>query len=213
MTNNPIKLVIAAGVVAVMAGSMLANTVETKMPARSAAAGNSGGKPFQAEPIESGRTWYSRFFEGMSFSSKPARQPPAPPPAPVQAKAATGFGKVSLSADAGGQYHASVEIEGQVLPMLVDTGATLVALKYEDAAALGVVPAPGEFNSPVSTANGTIKAARITLREVRVDNIRVQNVAAMVLPERALARSLLGMSFLKKLSSFKVAGGRLVLEP
>ena len=50
---------------------------------------------------------------------------------PLQARP-VGFGRVELKPDSGGQYHAEVEIEGRRIPMLVDTGATLVTLTFDD---------------------------------------------------------------------------------
>ncbi|MDP4595015.1 MAG: TIGR02281 family clan AA aspartic protease [Beijerinckiaceae bacterium] len=126
---------------------------------------------------------------------------------------ASGFGDVTIAADKGGQYSSQVEIDGQSIPMLVDTGATVVSLRAEDAQKLGIVPMPGDYTVKLSTANGEITAARTTLRSVRIDNITVNDVDAVILPEGALHKSLLGMSFLNKLQKFEVASGNLVLRP
>jgi len=62
------------------------------------------------------------------------------------------------------------------------------------------------------TANGQINAARVTLRRVDIDGVRVRDVAGMVLPEGSLDGTLLGMSFLSHLRSFRVEDGVLRLE-
>jgi aspartyl protease family protein len=123
------------------------------------------------------------------------------------------YGRIELAPDRFGQFHAEVEIDGRRLAMLVDTGASLVALTYADAASVGQRPMPSDFKVKVVTANGTADAAEVRLREVRLDTILVDDVPAIVMPQGVAATSLLGMSFLKKLGGFEIADGRLVLKP
>jgi aspartyl protease family protein len=118
-----------------------------------------------------------------------------------------------LSADARGHYHAQVEILGRRVPMLVDTGASIVALTQEDAAAFGVHVSPGDYTVALATASGMAKGAPATLREMRVEGILARDVEAVVLPRGVAGRSLLGMSFLRTLRGFEIADGRLVLRP
>ncbi len=152
----------------------------------------------------------------MEFNSGPAK--PAvvakaePAPAPESAKA-SGFGTVKLKRDQSGHYSARIEIDGLVVPMLVDTGATVIALRYEDASRLGINPPPSDYTVPIATANGEVKVAKTNLREVRLDNITVTNVQAVIVPQGALSQSLLGMSFMNKLGGFEFSGGELVLKP
>jgi aspartyl protease family protein len=87
-----------------------------------------------------------------------------------------------------------------------------VALSYEDAENAGLRPRNLDFNVPVSTANGAVKAARVTLDRVEIDRVRVEDVDALVLPKGALHGTLLGMSFLSRLSSFKSENGVLTLK-
>ena len=81
-----------------------------------------------------------------------------------------------------------------------------------DAIALGIRPSPGDYKMTLSTANGTVKGARVTLREVRLGSILVRNVEAVVLPEGALSMSLLGTSVLAKLRGYEVQTGRMILR-
>ena len=62
------------------------------------------------------------------------------------------------------------------------------------------------------TANGKIKAARATIDRIEIGGITVYDVPAMVLPDEALAKNLLGVSFLSRLKRYEYANGRLVLE-
>ncbi|MGB8313129.1 MAG: TIGR02281 family clan AA aspartic protease [Aestuariivirga sp.] len=125
----------------------------------------------------------------------------------LQLKAAT-----ALKAGQNGHFFVTAEINGRDVKVLVDTGASAVALSYEDAQDIGLHPGNLDFNIPVSTANGVTKAASVTLNKIEVDGVRVSDVQGMVLPEGVMRGSLLGMSFLSKLQSFKVEDGVLYLK-
>lgn len=117
-----------------------------------------------------------------------------------------------ISAGAGGHFFATASINGHDIGVLVDTGATAVALSYEDASDAGLRPGSLTFDIQVSTANGTAQAARVRIERIAIDGIEVDDVDALVLPEGALQCTLLGMSFLGRLSSFKVEDGVLHLK-
>lgn len=117
-----------------------------------------------------------------------------------------------LKADASGHYFAKADINGASIAVMVDTGASGVALSYEDAEKAGLRPRSLDYDIPVNTANGIVKAARVKLRRVEVDNVRVRDVDGMVLPQGATRISLLGMSFLSRLSSFRIEDGVLYLK-
>jgi aspartyl protease family protein len=87
-----------------------------------------------------------------------------------------------------------------------------VTLRESDAARLGIRPSRGDYTARVSTANGSIKAARTRLARVEVGDIAVSDVAALVLPDEALGQNLLGVSFLSRLKRYEYANGRMVLE-
>jgi aspartyl protease family protein len=133
-------------------------------------------------------------------------------PAEPQASRADHGGVVRLSADGRGHYVTRVEVNNRTLEVLVDTGASLVALRYEDARSLGVVFPGDRFDVRVRTANGEGRAKRVQLRSVSIGPITIRDVEALVAEEGALGVNLLGMSFLKKLSRFEVQRGELVLE-
>lgn len=122
------------------------------------------------------------------------------------------YSATELKADSGGHYFAEADINGTTVPVLIDTGASGVALSYEDAEKIGLRPHGLDYDTPINTANGVVKAARVKLRRVEVDNVRVRDVEGVVLPEGALKGSLLGMSFLSRLSSFRIENGVLYLK-
>ena len=125
----------------------------------------------------------------------------------LQVNAAT-----ELKAGQNGHFFVKAEINGNTVNVMVDTGASAVALSYEDASDIGLHPRNLDFNVPVSTANGIAKAASVTLDKVEIDSVKVSNVQGLVMPEGVMRGSLLGMSFLSKLQSFKVEDGVLYLK-
>jgi aspartyl protease family protein len=121
-------------------------------------------------------------------------------------------GVTEIKADERGHFITKAEIDGSDITVMVDTGASVVALSFEDADEIGLRPGSLTYDTPVMTANGQINAARVTLRRVDIDGVRVRDVAGMVLPEGSLDGTLLGMSFLSHLRSFRVEDGVLRLE-
>lgn len=117
-----------------------------------------------------------------------------------------------ISANASGHFVTTAVINGHDVGVLVDTGATVVALSYEDAADAGLRPDNLTFDVPVATANGVAQAARVKIGRIAIDGLEVDDVDGLVLPEGALQGTLLGMSFLGRLSSFKVEDGVLHLK-
>ena len=117
-----------------------------------------------------------------------------------------------VDADLSGHYTLHPTVEGRRTTMLVDTGATLVTLTSDDAFAAGFSPLASDFKRQVSTANGVVAVATVRIREMTIGDIVVRNVDAVVMPRGVLDRSLLGMSFLRGLSGFEMARGRLTLR-
>jgi aspartyl protease family protein len=138
----------------------------------------------------------------------PAQKPAAPAPRDADA---FGFRRVDLPIGPGGHFRANVEIDGRTIPMLVDTGASYVALSAEDADRLGVTPRPSDFTMTMYTANGRAKAAPVRLHAVHVDTLSVYDVDAVVAQPGAMNGSLLGMSFLRRLTRFEAQPDRLRL--
>jgi aspartyl protease family protein len=108
-------------------------------------------------------------------------------------------GEVTLRAGDGGHFETSADVNGRSVDVLVDTGATLVALTYEDAERAGIYPRPSDFTHSVATANGVAKVAPIDIASVTIGNITVRNVRGAVCERGKLQRTLLGMTFLGKL--------------
>jgi aspartyl protease family protein len=117
----------------------------------------------------------------------------------------------SIPRGANGHFEADAYVDGRRMGFMIDTGASVIALRQQDAARLGIRPAQRDFTARVTTANGVIFAAPAELASVELGGIFVHNVAAVVLPDEALAQNLLGMSFLSRIH-WQYQGGRLILE-
>jgi aspartyl protease family protein len=101
-----------------------------------------------------------------------------------------------LQADERGHFFAQGMINGSPLRMLVDTGASLIALPAADARRMGIDYRKGQ-QGMVSTANGVAPAFRVRLDTVRIGDLELNQVDALV-QEQGLPIALLGMSFLNR---------------
>jgi len=130
----------------------------------------------------------------------------------VAATVPVGGRSINIPRDGRGHFQTEGRIDGQRIGFMVDTGASVVALNETSAARFGLRPSRSEYNATVTTANGTIKAARTRIAMLDVGGLIVRDVDAMVLPDAALSENLLGLSFLSRLKRFEYANGQMVLE-
>jgi aspartyl protease family protein len=133
-------------------------------------------------------------------------------PATAAAPAAANGPATGLVKASDGHFWAEAEVDGHRVRFLVDTGATAVALTMDDARRIGLDLARMDFNRTVHTAAGAVKAAEVDLDHVSVAGVRVDKVRAIVF-ESGLETSLLGMTYLGRLSGFEASPGQLILRP
>lgn len=132
-------------------------------------------------------------------------------PAPVPAARAEFYGSAALKREDDGHYWARANMDGQFIRVMVDTGASIVALTRDDARTLGFELADLDYSYRIRTAGGEVMGAYITIESVKIGGVEVENVEAMVLQE-GLTQSLLGMSFLGELYSYEFKGETLILR-
>jgi aspartyl protease family protein len=111
----------------------------------------------------------------------------------------------------GGHFEINATVNDHTTPMIFDTGASAVVLTIADAKAAGIDTKGLAFTIPVSTANGTGRAARVRLDRMEVGGIVRERVVAFVTEDGALDMSLLGMTFLETLSRYSVTQNSLEL--
>ena len=122
----------------------------------------------------------------------------------------SGYGRVVLQAGRGGHFEVNAYINDSSVKLIADTGATYVALSYDDADSLGLTYNL-KYTGRARTANGVTKVAPVILQSIQIGDIEVKNVKAFVHEEGALHISLLGMSFIGRLERFEMSGRQLVL--
>jgi aspartyl protease family protein len=104
--------------------------------------------------------------------------------------------EVVIPVTSGGHFVTAGSINGRPVRFMVDTGATLVALSQAEADRIGVVYRDGE-RVMMNTANGSVPAHRVTLGRLRLGEVELVNVAAIVVPA-AMPMVLLGNSVLAR---------------
>jgi aspartyl protease family protein len=124
-----------------------------------------------------------------------------PRPEPATAQAIASSRSVVIPPSRGGHFRVSGRVEGRRIDF--DTDASLIALKPEDAAMPGIHPVERDYVAAVKTANGVIRVAPVELDTVEIEDLEVNNVAAMVLPAGVASENLLGLSFLRRLRRFE----------
>ena len=127
----------------------------------------------------------------------------SPSPAP-------GGGPTELHRAGDGHFYAPVTVGTRPVTMLVDTGASVVALTGEDARAAGVTWNPGQLAVVAQGASGPVRGVAVTLESVRLGGHEARGVSAVVIPQ-GLPISLLGQSFLKDVEPVRIEKDRMVL--
>ena len=115
-------------------------------------------------------------------------------------------------AGADGHFHIQAQVNGVSVRFMVDTGASQVVLTPGDAARVGLDPEKLSFIGRAQTANGAIATAPVRLNSLKIGPILTKDVTASV-NSAEMGQSLLGMSFLNRLSGFRIENGTLVLTP
>ncbi|MEO0061980.1 MAG: hypothetical protein RLZZ08_540 [Pseudomonadota bacterium] len=119
-------------------------------------------------------------------------------------------GEMTLLRQPDGHFYADAAIEAQPVHMLVDTGASVVALTGEDAQAIGLNWDARDVRPVARGASGEVRGVPVTLDRVALGEIEVRNVPAIIIPQ-GLGISLLGQSFLSAIRRVEIRDGAMVL--
>lgn len=141
---------------------------------------------------------------------------PQPPrvldaPDPVASAARDAWAEdVVLTREADGHFYADVAVDGVSLHMLVDTGASVVALTGADAEALDLSWDPAQVAPVAQGASGAVEGVNVVIPAITLGDHEARNVPALIIPE-GLEVSLLGQSFLSTLGQVQMTGEHMVL--
>jgi aspartyl protease family protein len=130
---------------------------------------------------------------------------------PVMEESA-GFREAVLRSNSHGQYLVDALINGETVPMVVDTGASFVSLSWQTAQRLGIYADPSGLRYRMSTANGQVVASAATVPEISFQGIYMKDVDAIISPPEVATPDLLGTSFIKRLASVEQRNGLLILR-
>lgn len=129
----------------------------------------------------------------------------------VFSEGAGGAPRIEAPRAADGHYYLTLDIGGTPVRFIVDTGASDVVLSREDAARIGIDPDSLTYLGRAGTANGMVRTARVTLKDVRLGPLEDARLTAWV-SEGEMPGSLLGMSYLERFDRIEIAEGRLILS-
>jgi aspartyl protease family protein len=155
----------------------------------------------------------ARFADQTNRNAAPSNAMTAAPATSAKAPEPQQYGRTHVvMRDNRGHFSVDGRVDGRHMKFMVDTGASVIAMRESDARRLGLHPAPRDYTAEVKTANGNIRAAPATLRLVEIGGLQVRDVRALLIPDQALSENLLGLSFLSRLRRFEFSNGKLVME-
>jgi aspartyl protease family protein len=119
-------------------------------------------------------------------------------------------GSIQLDRKADGHFYADVRINGNFVHMLVDTGASSIALSRDDARMAGLATSIGMNDVVGEGADGAVHGEYVRLDRVELGPLSTEGLDAVVLSSGQ--QSLLGQSFLSKFKTVQIEGDRMVLR-
>jgi aspartyl protease family protein len=119
-------------------------------------------------------------------------------------------GEVALERGSDGHFYADVEINGAQVHMLVDTGASGVALSRDAARSAGIATSIGMNDVVGEGADGAVHGEQVRIDRMRLGAVSVEGVSAVVLNSGSM--SLLGQDFLGRFQSVEIRDDRMILR-
>jgi aspartyl protease family protein len=119
-------------------------------------------------------------------------------------------GSLTLERSGNGHFYADVAINGTPVHMLVDTGASGIALSRDDARSAGVATSIGMNDVVGQGADGAVRGEWIQLDRVELGPVSATGLPAIVL--NSGEQSLLGQAFLGKFAAVEIHGDTMVLR-
>ncbi|HEV2596938.1 retropepsin-like aspartic protease family protein [Sphingopyxis sp.] len=120
-------------------------------------------------------------------------------------------GEVLIGRSGDSHFYADTEIDGTNIRMLVDSGASIVALTRSDAEAIGIDVDSLPVSGTARTAGGDVPMRTVMLDSVEIEGLEVRQVQAAVV-DADMGVSLLGQSYLSRLAAVNVEGDTMTLR-
>ena len=120
-------------------------------------------------------------------------------------------GDHTLERQPNGHFYASASVDGVPVRMMVDTGASVIALTGSDASAIGIYWDDAQITHIGQGASGPVFGVQTRLDEVEIGGIVRRNVAAVVIPQ-GLDVSLLGQSYLSQVGGVEISGDTMIFS-
>lgn len=117
----------------------------------------------------------------------------------------------TLTRQGDGHFYANASVDGASVRMMVDTGASVIALTGRDASAVGLYWDDADVTHIGSGASGAVYGVPVRLDEVEIGGMLQRNVDAVIIPE-GLGISLLGQSYLRQVGAVEIAGNQMVFN-
>ena len=119
-------------------------------------------------------------------------------------------GALDIPRSSDGHFYADVDVNGAKLHMLIDTGATGIALSRDDARAAGIATSIGMNDVVGEGADGSVRGEWVQIDRMSLGNANAQAMPAIVLNNGS--QSLLGQSFLARFASVEIRGDTMTLR-
>lgn len=119
-------------------------------------------------------------------------------------------GEVVVPRRSDGHFYLTLDISGELVDFVVDTGATAIVLARDDARRVGIDIDTLDYTGRARTANGVVRTARVELARIGIDRLVDRRVPALI-NESDMDVSLLGMSYLERFATITISGNELIL--
>jgi aspartyl protease family protein len=149
-------------------------------------------------------------FPKAELDRRPPQPQQAAAPAVDEAKVRSSGSATELHRAADGHFYAGVTVGTRPVTMLVDTGASVIALTGRDAREAGLHWNPAKLAVVAQGAGGDVRGVAVTLDRVVLGGHEARGVEAVIIPE-GLPISLLGQSFLRAIEPVRIEKDRMIL--
>ncbi|NVE95819.1 retropepsin-like aspartic protease family protein [Altererythrobacter lutimaris] len=119
-------------------------------------------------------------------------------------------GEHTLPRQSDGHFYADATVGGTSIRMMVDTGASVIALTGQDAISAGLHWYDADVRRIGTGASGAVYGVPARIKQIEIGGMTRYDVDAVIIPE-GLEISLLGQSYLSQIGSVRIADDRMIM--